>query len=97
MIIDSFQIGIWIGLGIVGFGLIWLSINLGSMQKKFTELGRLKGKKYKKIVEAVGKEASHVQYLQDGSIRVWSSFGYQITLLFDDKDVCQGVSNETTM
>lgn len=95
--IDSLQIGTWIGMGILGIGLIWLSINLGSMQKKFKELGHLKGKKYKKIVEAVGKEASHIEYIQDGSIRVWSSIGYQITLLFDDKDVCLGVSNESAL
>jgi hypothetical protein len=47
------------------------------------------------ITIAVGKGPSAIQHLPDGSIRTWAAIGYQITLLFDEKEVCLGVSNES--
>jgi hypothetical protein len=76
--------------------LIAMGVNLGSLRKKFSQLGILKGLNYKQIVAAVGKGANSIQHVSDGSVRVWVSMDYRITLLFDADEVCLGVSNETS-
>jgi hypothetical protein len=77
--------------------LIWAGVSLGSMKKKFVRLGTLRGMTYGQIVSAVGKGANAIQHMPDGSVRVWQSLDYQITLLFDANEVCLGVSNETAI
>ena len=91
-----FTIGAALVLIPVAIGLIAMGVNLGSLRKKFTQLGTLKGLNYKQIVAAVGKGANSIQHVSDGSVRVWVSMDYRITLLFDTDDVCLGVSNETS-
>jgi hypothetical protein len=97
LLLQSFGVGIWIGLAIFAVFLIWLGVSLGSMQKKFIKLGTLKGLTAEQITAAVGKGPKVIQYVEDGSIRVWAAIGYQITLLFDKDGLCIGVSNESTI
>lgn len=97
LLIQSFGVGIWIGLAIVAAFLIWLGFSLGSMQKKFIKIGTLKGLTADEITRLVSKAPKFIQYTADGSIRVWAAVGYQITLLFDKDGVCIGVANESSI
>jgi hypothetical protein len=93
--LDVFSLGIWLFLFLFAVLLTWLGFTQGSMQKKFVKLGTVRGLTAQQITIAVGKGPSAIQHLQDGSIRTWAAIGYQITLLFDEKEVCLGVSNES--
>lgn len=93
----SFTVGIWIGLALFGVLIIWFAVNLGSMQKKFIKIGTLKGLTADEITRLVAKAPKFIQYTEDGSVRVWAAFGYQITLLFDKDSVCLGVANESSI
>jgi hypothetical protein len=94
--LDVFSLGIWLFLFIFAVLLTWLGFTLGSMQKKFVKLGTVRGLTSQQIATAVGKGPSAIQHLPDGSIRSWTAIGYQVTLLFDENEVCLGVSNESS-
>ncbi|MBQ9934658.1 MAG: hypothetical protein IJO70_02325 [Lachnospiraceae bacterium] len=70
-----------------------------SLQTKFVQLGTLKGKTYSEIVTAVGNPSSTSATVDaDGKpvkIKQWMATGYHIVLLFDENDICLGVSSET--
>lgn len=70
------------------------------LQTKFSMLtkdtnGTIAGKTLDEIVKACGQPNS-VSAMGDGkTLRQWQSTGYHIALLFDENDVCLGVSSET--
>ena len=58
-------------------------------QKKFIKINPLKGKTYESIAKAVGPP--NIILLNNYT---WTSGHYQITLSFDDKEICTGVVSE---
>ena len=70
-----------------------------ALQTKFVSLGTLKGKTYDEIVAKCGvPNATSSKALEDGSVvgtKQWIATGYHIVLLFDENDICLGVSSET--
>ncbi len=64
-----------------------------SLGKKFVSLGILKGKTLAQIVAVCGNPTSN-SYVEGGSVKQWMATGYHIALLFDENDVCLGVSHE---
>lgn len=65
------------------------------LQQKFIKLGTLKGKTLNEIQSACGAPSS-VSYGADGvKIYQWMATIYHIELLFDENDICLGVSSET--
>ena len=68
-------------------------------QTKFSMLtkdtnGVIAGKTLDEIVKTCG-QPSAVSAMGDGkTLRQWQSTGYHIALLFDENDVCLGISNE---
>lgn len=64
------------------------------LNKKFVELGTLKGKTYDQIVSHVG-EPNSKDVLNDTVLCQWIQPAYHIALLFDRNMVCLGVSSET--
>ena len=91
---------IWV-LPLVG-GLIWYLISgaivkaPGSfLQQKFVSLGVLKGRTLAEIIRTCGNPSS-ISTAGDGTkIYQWMATGYHIVLLFDENDICLGVSSET--
>lgn len=71
------------------------------LQSKFVSLGTLQGKTYDEIVAKCGQpNASSAKALDDGSvvkIKQWISTGYHIVLLFDENDICLGISSQTSV
>ena len=59
------------------------------LQKKFIRMGVLKGIPYQEIVEVVG-----LPNMVMGGQKTWSAGTYSITLIFDENDICKGVSLE---
>ena len=104
LIMDTFWI--WVLPTIGGF-LLYVLINAGvrqsglSLQKKFVELGTLKGRSLKEITDKCGSPSSYSTSIgADGkSVKVvqWLETGYHIVLLFDEKDICLGVSSEISV
>lgn len=65
-----------------------------TLQRKFADLGDLRGKTRAEIISAVGPPNS-VTAMADGALVQWLTPGYHVALLFDDADVCLGVSHES--
>lgn len=94
---------VWI-VPIIG-GLIWYIITSAAvkapgsvLQSRFVSLGTLAGKSYSEITAKVGNPNSISNTVgADGKIvkiRQWTATGYHIVLLFDENDICLGISNE---
>lgn len=72
-----------------------------SIQAKMVSLGTLSGKSYSEISAVVGP-ANSVSSRADASgnkviLRQWIAPSYHIALLFDQNDICLGVSSETSV
>ena len=66
-----------------------------SLNKKFIELGVLKGKTYDEIVEYVGSPNSIDKIDKSVTLCQWVKPAYHISLLFDRNMICLGVHSET--
>ncbi len=97
---------VWV-LPILG-GIIWYFISKSAvrapgamLQKKFVSLNPLAGKTYSEIAAKCGAPNSlSSQVLDDGTvvkIYQWMATGYHIVLLFDQNDICLGISSETSV
>ncbi len=83
-------------------GLLWYIISTAmvkapgnELQKRFISLGDLKGKSLSEIQSVCGAPSS-ISYGADGvKIYQWMATGYHIVLLFDENDICLGISSET--
>lgn len=68
------------------------------LQSKFQSLGTLKGKTYDEIVAKCGTPSSvSASVDKEGNqviIKQWQATSYHIVLLFDENDICLGVSHE---
>lgn len=95
-------LAVWV-VPIIG-GLIWYAITNAavkapgvSLNQKFVSLGTLSGKTLDEIV-AVAGQPSAVSAMGDGRIlRQWQATSYHIALLFDENEVCLGVSSEISV
>ena len=66
-----------------------------ALQKKFINLGILKGKTLSEITTVCGNPNS-ISSGKDGvKVYQWLATGYHIVLLFDENNICLGVSSET--
>ncbi len=94
-----YVIGAAVGILVFIIPLLIIKTRSQSLNRKFYKLGNLKGKTYDEIKAAVGPENSRSATTSaDGApviIRQWMKPGYHIVLLFDQKDVCLGISSET--
>ena len=95
---------IWV-LPIIG-GIIWWIISSAavkapgnSLQRKFATLtkdtnGVIAGKSLSEVIDACGSPSA-VSSLGNGKkLYQWQATGYHIALIFDENDVCEGVSTE---
>ena len=94
---------IWIPLvGLLGGLIIHALMSAGvrapgaALQKKFQNLGVLKGKTYSEITSVVGNPNS-VSQSNGMTICQWMATGYHIVLLFDGNNICLGVNSETSV
>ena len=93
---------VWV-LPIVG-GLIWYLVTQviveapgAVLQQKFIKLGTLKGKSFNEIQNACGAPNATSVGANGVKIYQWMATGYHIVLLFDENDICLGVSSETAV
>lgn len=72
-----------------------------SLSNKFAALGVVQGKSLAEIVQAVGNPNSISSTVgEDGqaiTIQQWMATGYHIVLLFDENEICLGISSETAV
>ncbi|MBQ7500866.1 MAG: hypothetical protein IJT91_08230 [Clostridia bacterium] len=64
------------------------------LNAKFVKLGTLKGKTFQEITAACGQPNSVSATAEGVKVCQWMATGYHIALLFDENDVCLGVSHE---
>ena len=90
---------IWV-LPAVG-GIIWWFITKAVvkapgnlLQQNFVRLGTLKGKTLNEITTACGKPSAVSAMGNGQTLYQWQATGYHIALLFDENDICLGVSSE---
>ena len=83
--------------GIILYFIISVAVRSGGamLNKKFVDLGVLKGKSYVEIEKAVGKPNSVSSAKGGKTIKQWIRTGYHIALIFDEKDICEGVSHQS--
>lgn len=69
------------------------------LHKKFQQMGTLIGKPYQEIEKVVGSPNSASRSVTaDGTnviIRQWIRVGYHIVLIFNEYNICLGISDET--
>ncbi len=89
--------------GLLLFALISVGVRASGMalQQKFVKLGNLQGKTYDEIVSACGLPKSQTsQVSTDGKpiqVRQWMATGYHIVLLFDENNICLGISHQASV
>lgn len=85
--------------GLVTYGIISGAVRLSGvgMQKLFQDLGQLSGKSFSEIQSKVGSPSSVSATGDGGTVKQWMATGYHIALIFDENDVCQGVSHESSV
>ncbi len=67
------------------------------LQRKFVQLGNLRGVHYEDIVDKVGKPNA-ISDIKNGQHLVqWIATGYCIALIFDKNDICLGISSQTVV
>ncbi len=105
-ILDVGPVGMFLITSIGGFVLYLLTKAVVKapgtvLQTKFMALGTLTGKTYDEIVEVCGApNSTSTSISADGlAIRIcqWLSAGFHIVLLFDENNICLGISSETSV
>lgn len=67
------------------------------LQRKFGDMGNVQGMHLDEFIQKVGKPNS-VSSMPDGkTLRQWMATGYHVALIFDEDDVCLGISSETSV
>jgi hypothetical protein len=64
------------------------------LNQKFASLGDMQGKSLQEIVREVGPYSSISAMTDGGKLVQWMATGYHVALLFDERDVCKGISHE---
>lgn len=88
----------WFILPLLGGLILYFIINAAvkapgqSLNRRFVQLGQLKGKSKTEIISAVGPPNA-VSQIADRELLQWMATGYHIALIFKD-DECLGVSHE---
>lgn len=82
--------------GIILFLILGAAVRIpgNTLRQKFVALGTLKGKTFTEIKNACGAPSSVSSMANGKTLRQWMATGYHIALIFDENDVCQGVSHE---
>ena len=86
----------WIILAVVIVPLIWAvatAMTTAGFQKKFADLGELRGLTKGEIFHAVGPPNSTSAVGDGQELLQWQTTGYHIALLFKE-GICEGVSHE---
>lgn len=88
-------------LGIIGYLIMTVVVRAPGtlLQGKFANLtkatnGVIAGKTYDEIVAACGAPSSVSPTGDGGKLCQWMATGYHIALVFDENNVCTGVSHE---
>lgn len=85
--------------GIVFYAITQSSVRASgvSLSNKFVSLGDLRGKTLDEIVSVVG-EPNSTTALGNGQVLVqWQATGYLIALLFDENNICLGISSNISV
>lgn len=95
---DSFllYVGPFIG-GLLMFLFIAVLVRLpgAALSKKFVSLGVLKGKTKAEIIAVAGKPRAISAAAGGKTVLQWLATGYHIALIFDENDVCEGISHNS--
>lgn len=89
----------WIGYLVIG---AMVKAPGALLQTKFSNLtkdtnGVIVGKTYQQIVAACGSPSAISPTGDGNKLCQWMSTGYHIALLFDENDVCLGISHEASV
>jgi hypothetical protein len=68
-----------------------------ALQKRFVSMGDMRGKAFTEISAVVGVPQSISAMPDGGKVAQWLSTGYHIALVFDEKDICQGISHQSAV
>lgn len=85
--------------GIVFYAITQASVRASgvSLSQKFVSLGDLRGKTLDEIVSVVGEPNSTTALGNGQSLVQWQATGYLIALLFDENNICLGISSNISV
>lgn len=91
-------------LGLIGYLIMSAFVKAPGklLQQKFALLtkdtnGTIAGKSLAEIVKVCGNPSSVSPMGNGTTLRQWISTGYHLALLFDENDICLGISSETSV
>jgi hypothetical protein len=87
-------LGALVGLGVIS--LIVKAPGLG-LQKKFEDLGELKGLTFQEIENKVGPPGAISAADGGKTVRQWLMTGFHIALVFDEDNICEGISHQSSV
>ncbi len=78
----------------LAFIIIWTCVRRPGrvLKNQFSTLGDFTGKRYSEIYAVCGVPSS-ISVTDRGNVKTWRATGYQISLLFDNNDICLGKTN----
>lgn len=85
--------------GIVFYAITQASVRASgvSLSQKFVSLGDLRGKTLDEIVSVVGEPNATTSLVNGQSLVQWQATGYLIALLFDENNICLGISSNISV
>lgn len=90
---SSYLMGVAIILILFGIYTFIQKMPAQNLARKFKELGDMKGMHYDDIVTAVGP-CTAKRNIEGGSVCVWSTNGYTLSLVFDTENRVLGIDTE---
>ena len=86
--------GGWIGYLIIS---ALVRVPGASLNSKFVKLGTLTGKSLSEITRVVGPPSAVSAIGNGKTLRQWQETSYHIALIFDENDICEGISSEISV
>lgn len=65
-----------------------------SIKNNLKKLGKVKGKSYDEIVYVLGTPDSTVRVSSNKIVKRWTARGYELSLTFNQKNICTGMTEE---
>lgn len=63
-----------------------------SIQNNLKKLGKVKGKSYDEIASLLGEPGSTVRVSGNKIVKRWTARGYELSLTFNQKNICTGMT-----
>lgn len=73
----------------------WMQRHKPTLQQRVTQMAVFAGRSYAEILQRLEEPQTEARQADGRTLRTWRNHDYSISLLFDRRDMCLGVENES--